>query len=52
MVFTSQEFRGARPIYRGRVGIDATWKEGYPLPLTMDEDIVRRVDDRWGEYFS
>ncbi len=52
MVFTAQEFRGARPIYRGRVGIDATWKEGYPLPLTMDDDIVHRVDQRWGEYFS
>ena len=42
---------GARPVYRGRVGIDATWKEGYPLPLEMDPEIVRLVDRRWGEYF-
>jgi 4-hydroxy-3-polyprenylbenzoate decarboxylase len=49
-VFASQSFRGARPVYSGRLGIDATWKEGYPLPLTMPEDVIRLVDRRWGEY--
>jgi hypothetical protein len=44
-------FVGARPVYRGIVGIDATWKEGYPAPLVMDESIVRLVDRRWGEYW-
>ncbi len=52
MVVGEQAFVGARPVYRGRVGIDATWKEGYPLPLTMPEEIVRLVDRRWGEYFA
>jgi 4-hydroxy-3-polyprenylbenzoate decarboxylase len=52
IVMESQEFVGARPVYRGRVGIDATWKEGYPLPVEMDPDVVRLVDRRWGEYFS
>ena len=52
IIMESQEFVGARPVYRGRVGIDATWKEGYPLPLEMDPAIVRLVDRRWGEYFS
>jgi hypothetical protein len=33
------------------VGIDATWKEGYPKPLVMDESIVKLVDGRWGEYW-
>ncbi|HEY8104810.1 MAG TPA: hypothetical protein VIE46_01810, partial [Gemmatimonadales bacterium] len=51
MIFERQEFVGARPVYRGRVGIDATWKTGYPLPLTMPDEIVRLVDRRWGEYF-
>ncbi|MFZ5623141.1 MAG: UbiD family decarboxylase [Gemmatimonadota bacterium] len=50
MIFQSQTFVGARPIYDGRIGIDATWKEGYPLPLSMPEDVVRLVDRRWGEY--
>jgi 4-hydroxy-3-polyprenylbenzoate decarboxylase len=50
MLFAEQGFVGARPVYRGPIGIDATWKEGYPLPLEMDPDIVRLVDRRWGEY--
>src|SRR3989454_11460308 len=33
LVFAEQVFVGARPVYRGTVGIDATWKEGYPAPL-------------------
>jgi 4-hydroxy-3-polyprenylbenzoate decarboxylase len=45
-----QHFVGAKPVYEGRIGIDATWKEGYPLPVTMPEEIVRRVDARWHEF--
>jgi len=51
MFFTEQTFLGARPVYRGVLGIDATWKEGYPAPLEMDESIVNLVDKRWGEYW-
>src|SRR5262249_24675931 len=36
MFFGEQTFVGARPVYRGIVGIDATWKVGYPAPLEMD----------------
>jgi 4-hydroxy-3-polyprenylbenzoate decarboxylase len=50
MFFSEQAFVGARPVYRGVVGIDATWKEGYPAPLEMDPAVVRRVDERWSEY--
>jgi 4-hydroxybenzoate decarboxylase subunit C len=50
MFFTEQMFVGARPVYRGIVGIDGTWKEGYPAPLVMDESIVKLVERRWGEY--
>ena len=50
MFFTDQGFVGARPVYRGIVGIDATWKQGYPAPLEMDESIVKLVDRRWSEY--
>jgi 4-hydroxy-3-polyprenylbenzoate decarboxylase len=52
MVFAEQVFVGARPVYRGTVGIDATWKEGYPAPLEMDEAVVKLVDRRWGEYWK
>jgi 4-hydroxybenzoate decarboxylase subunit C len=51
MLFAEQTFVGARPVYRGMIGIDATWKEGYPAPLVMDESIIRLVDRRWGEYW-
>ena len=52
MIFAEQSFTGARPVYRGLIGIDATWKQGYPLPLQMDDSIVRLVDRRWGEYWK
>jgi len=52
MVFSDQIFVGARPVYRGTVGIDATWKKGYPAPLVMDESIVKLVDRRWSEYWK
>lgn len=51
IIVGEQTFIGARPVYRGRIGIDATWKEGYPPVVTMDPDIVTLVDRRWGEYF-
>jgi 4-hydroxybenzoate decarboxylase subunit C len=51
MLFSEQTFVGARPVYRGIVGIDATWKPGYPEPLVMDDSIVKLVDRRWPEYF-
>ena len=52
MIVSEQAFVGARPVYRGTIGIDATWKKGYPLPLQMDESTVRLVDSRWGEYWK
>ena len=52
MIFAEQSFSGARPVYRGLIGIDATWKQGYPLPLQMDDSIVRLVDRRWNEYWK
>jgi UbiD family decarboxylase len=52
MIFSEQTFVGARPVYRGVIGIDATWKSGYPRPLVMDESIVRLVDRRWKDYWQ
>jgi 4-hydroxy-3-polyprenylbenzoate decarboxylase len=47
IVFTDQKLIGISPVYRGIMGIDATWKEGYPNPLVMSDDVVRKVDERW-----
>ena len=50
VVFSESRLEGAWPRYGGRMAIDATWKPGYPAPIVMDPDVVRRVDARWGEY--
>jgi len=52
MIFERQEFIGAKPVYAGRIGIDATWKPGYPPPVTMPDEVVKLVERRWGEYFG
>jgi 4-hydroxybenzoate decarboxylase subunit C len=38
---------GAWPVFEGPIGIDATWKPGYPKPLVMDPDVVKKVDRLW-----
>lgn len=52
IVFTSAELKGAWPVYRGCLGIDATFKPGYPDPVDMDPEIIKRVTTRWGHYFA
>jgi 4-hydroxybenzoate decarboxylase subunit C len=49
VIFTRQELIGISPVYRGIMGIDATWKQGYPRPLRMTDEIVRRVDMLWDQ---
>jgi 3-polyprenyl-4-hydroxybenzoate decarboxylase len=48
MMFTYNALHGISPVYKGVMGIDATWKPGYPAPLTMPEEVIRRVDEKWG----
>jgi 4-hydroxy-3-polyprenylbenzoate decarboxylase len=52
VVFTDVTVHGAWPSARGRMGIDATWKAGYPEPVVMPADVVARVDARWGELWK
>jgi 3-polyprenyl-4-hydroxybenzoate decarboxylase len=52
VVFTENRLIGISPVYRGAMGIDATWKQGYPKPLVMDDDVVRRVDEKWGRIWK
>jgi UbiD family decarboxylase len=52
VVFTENSFIGISPVYRGVMGIDATWKPGYPKPLVMPDEIVKRVDEKWGKIWK
>jgi 4-hydroxy-3-polyprenylbenzoate decarboxylase len=42
------ESRGAWLVCRGPLGIDATWKPGYPEPVAILPDVVAKVDGWWG----
>lgn len=52
VIFTEQKLTGISPVYRGVMGIDATWKPGYPEPLSMTPDVVKRVDEKWGRIWK
>ena len=41
------ETRGAWLTCRGPLGIDATWKAGYPEPVASTPELVARVDGWW-----
>jgi 4-hydroxy-3-polyprenylbenzoate decarboxylase len=42
------ETRGAWLTCRGPLGIDATWKSGYPEPVANTPELVAKVDAWWG----
>jgi 4-hydroxy-3-polyprenylbenzoate decarboxylase len=52
VVFSEQKLIGISPVYNGVMGIDATWKIGYPAPLIMNDEIVKRVDAKWRRMFK
>src|SRR5262249_34225601 len=52
VLFAQSSLLGISPIYKGTMGIDATWKPGYPKPLTMRDDVVKRVDEKWGRIWA
>jgi len=52
VLFARTTLQGVQPLYEGVLGIDATWKPGYPDAVSMDPDTVRKVDTRWREYHS
>jgi 4-hydroxy-3-polyprenylbenzoate decarboxylase len=51
ILFSEQRMIGISPIYTGTMGIDATWKQGYPEPLRMTEEVKKKVDERWERYW-
>ena len=50
--FAESELHGAWPVHRGRMGIDATWKPGYPDPIVVAPETERLVTQRWAEYWK
>ncbi len=50
VIFERVELVGAAAVPSGRMAIDATWKKGFPDPIVMDPEIVKKVDRRWKEY--
>jgi 4-hydroxy-3-polyprenylbenzoate decarboxylase len=52
IIFTEQKLVGISPVYKGIMGIDATWKQGYPKPLVMTEKVRRRVEEKWEKYWK
>jgi 4-hydroxy-3-polyprenylbenzoate decarboxylase len=42
------ETHGACTVCRGPLGIDATWKDGYPAPVENLPEVIQRVDAWWG----
>lgn len=52
VIFAENSFIGISPVYKGTMGIDATWKPGYPNPLVMPEEVRRRIDEKWGKIWK
>ena len=52
VIFSENTLMGISPVYRGIMGIDATWKPGYPAPLAMTDEVKKRVNERWDAYWK
>ena len=52
VIFTEQRLMGISPIYKGIMGIDATWKQGYPKPLRMVDEVKKKVEEGWERYWK
>ena len=50
VIFTRSKLVGSSPVHEGVMGIDSTWKPGYPNPCVMPDEIIQRVDSRWSEF--
>ncbi|GJQ58015.1 MAG: menaquinone biosynthesis decarboxylase [Candidatus Scalindua sp. AMX11] len=52
ILFQEEKLVGISPRFGGKMGIDATWKKGYPAPLVMTDEIIKRVNERWDSYWK
>jgi 4-hydroxy-3-polyprenylbenzoate decarboxylase len=47
VMFAEQKLIGICPVFHGVMGIDATWKKGYPEALSMTDEVRKKVDAIW-----
>jgi 4-hydroxy-3-polyprenylbenzoate decarboxylase len=52
ILFERAELRGVAPRFEGRMGIDATFKEGYPDPLALDPASEKEAERLWDTYLK
>jgi 4-hydroxy-3-polyprenylbenzoate decarboxylase len=52
ILFERAELRGAAPRFDGRMGIDATFKAGYPDPLVLDSASEKEAERLWDKYLK
>jgi 4-hydroxy-3-polyprenylbenzoate decarboxylase len=50
LLFAESKLVGAAPVHRGTMGIDATWKAGYPEPVHCSDETKALVDRKWASY--
>ncbi len=51
IMFAEKKLVGINHFFEGKMGIDTTWKKGYPVPLVMSEEVIK-VDERWDSYWK
>jgi 3-polyprenyl-4-hydroxybenzoate decarboxylase len=52
VAFARTELHGAVARYHGRMGFDATFKSGYPDPLTLDPATEKEAQRLWTQYLE
>jgi len=50
VVFTATSLEGSTVSYNGVMGIDATWKPGFPNPCEMLPEVEAAVNRNWSKY--
>jgi 4-hydroxy-3-polyprenylbenzoate decarboxylase len=50
VTFTKVHLENVSAVYDGVMGIDATWKPGYPNPCRITPETEKKINDRWKEY--
>jgi 4-hydroxybenzoate decarboxylase subunit C len=50
VVFTKTKLQGSTIVYDGILGIDATWKPGFPNPCETLPEVEAHVARNWSKY--
>jgi 4-hydroxybenzoate decarboxylase subunit C len=50
VIFTKTKLEGSTIVFDGILGIDASWKPGFPDPCQMLPEVEARVSQNWSKY--